>query len=172
MKDVTAVPVNKVRDRRVESFAVRTFQKQDGAVFHLGLPVPVGHFTQISAEPSLIDAAESLAYTYFLTCRVILTCLAFSRAAGLETTSEYLILLPFPRKGFLHGRSHLPPRTRSRDSADEVAKAMERVAKEFARVARVPGCRPGKAPVSLIRRRFADDIKGEVVQSLVPERVE
>src|SRR5260370_7892662 len=56
--------------------------------------------------------------------------------------------------------------------ADEVAKAMERVAKEFARVARVPGFRPGKAPVSLIRRRFADDIKGEVVQSLVPEPVE
>src|ERR1700682_3691947 len=56
--------------------------------------------------------------------------------------------------------------------ANEVAKAMERVAKEFARVARVPGFRPGKAPVSLIRRRFADDIKGEVVQSLVPERVE
>src|ERR1700675_1202051 len=56
--------------------------------------------------------------------------------------------------------------------AEEVAKAMERVAKEFARVARVPGFRPGKAPVSLIRRRFADDIKGEVVQSLVPERVE
>ena len=56
--------------------------------------------------------------------------------------------------------------------ADEVTKALERVAKEFARVARVPGFRPGKAPVSLIRRRFADDIKGEVVQSLVPERVE
>ena len=56
--------------------------------------------------------------------------------------------------------------------AEEVSKAMERVAKEFARVARVPGFRPGKAPVSLIRRRFADDIKGEVLQTLVPERVE
>jgi len=56
--------------------------------------------------------------------------------------------------------------------ADEVTKKLESVAKEFARVARVPGFRPGKAPVSLIRRRFADDIKGEVVQSLVPERVE
>jgi trigger factor len=56
--------------------------------------------------------------------------------------------------------------------AEEVSKATERVAKEFARVARVPGFRPGKAPVSLIKRRFADDIKGEVVQSLVPERVE
>src|SRR6202171_5738501 len=56
--------------------------------------------------------------------------------------------------------------------ADEVSKAMDRVAKEFAKVARVPGFRPGKAPITLIRRRFADDIKGEVLQSLVPERVE
>jgi trigger factor len=56
--------------------------------------------------------------------------------------------------------------------ADEVSKKMESVAKEFARVARVPGFRPGKAPVSLIRKRFADDIKGEVFQSLVPQRVE
>jgi trigger factor len=56
--------------------------------------------------------------------------------------------------------------------AEEVTKAAEKVAKEFARVARVPGFRPGKAPVSLIKRRFAEDIKGEVLQSLVPERVE
>jgi trigger factor len=56
--------------------------------------------------------------------------------------------------------------------ADEVTKKMDTVAKEFAKVARVPGFRPGKAPVSLIRKRFADDIKGEVLQSLVPERVE
>jgi trigger factor len=55
--------------------------------------------------------------------------------------------------------------------AEEVSKAMERVAKEFARIANVPGFRKGKAPISLIRRRFADDIKGEVLQSLVPERV-
>src|SRR5216683_3343721 len=50
--------------------------------------------------------------------------------------------------------------------AEEVTKATERVAKELARVARVPGFRPGKAPISLIKRRFADDIKGEVRQSL------
>jgi trigger factor len=56
--------------------------------------------------------------------------------------------------------------------AEAVQKAVARVAKEFARVARVPGFRPGKAPVTLIRRRFADDIKSEVLQSLVPEQVE
>ena len=56
--------------------------------------------------------------------------------------------------------------------AEDVSIATERVAKEIARVARVPGFRPGKAPVSLIKRRFAEDIKGEVLQSLVPEKVE
>jgi len=55
--------------------------------------------------------------------------------------------------------------------AEEVQKAIERVAREFARVARVPGFRPGRAPVTLIRRRFAEDIKSEVLQSLVPERI-
>src|SRR5215468_10769057 len=56
--------------------------------------------------------------------------------------------------------------------ADEVSKAMERVAKEFARLARVPGFRPVKAPISLIKKRFAEDIYGEVLQALVPQQVE
>jgi trigger factor len=55
---------------------------------------------------------------------------------------------------------------------EDVKKAVERVAREFARVARVPGFRPGKAPVPLIRRRFADDIKSEVLQSLLPGQIE
>lgn len=53
--------------------------------------------------------------------------------------------------------------------AENVQKATEKVARDIARVARVPGFRPGKAPVALVRRRFADDIQGEVLQSLVPE---
>jgi len=56
--------------------------------------------------------------------------------------------------------------------ADEVSQATEKVAKEFARLARVPGFRPGKAPISLIKKRFAEDIKGEVLQTLVPQQVE
>jgi trigger factor len=56
--------------------------------------------------------------------------------------------------------------------AENVSKATEKVARDLAKVARVPGFRPGKAPVTLIRRRFADDIQGEVVQSLVPEYLE
>src|SRR6202166_4091819 len=56
--------------------------------------------------------------------------------------------------------------------AENVSKAAEKVARDLARVARIPGFRPGKAPVTLVRRRFAEDIQGEVVQSLVPEYLE
>lgn len=56
--------------------------------------------------------------------------------------------------------------------ADTVQKAADKVARDIVRVARIPGFRPGKAPMTLVRRRFADDIQGEVVQSLVPEYLE
>src|SRR5713101_9224301 len=56
--------------------------------------------------------------------------------------------------------------------APDVEKASEKVARDLAKVARVPGFRPGKAPLTLIRRRFAEDIRGEVLQSLVPEQIE
>ncbi len=56
--------------------------------------------------------------------------------------------------------------------AENVQKATEKVARDIARVARIPGFRPGKAPVTIVRRRFADYIQGEVVQSLVPEYLE
>ena len=53
--------------------------------------------------------------------------------------------------------------------ADNVQKAADKITRDIARVARIPGFRPGKAPATLVRRRFASDIEGEVVQSLVPE---
>ncbi len=56
--------------------------------------------------------------------------------------------------------------------AEKVKQESERIAREFARVARVPGFRPGKAPVTLIQRRFAGEIKEEVLQALVPEFIE
>ncbi len=56
--------------------------------------------------------------------------------------------------------------------AEKVQAEIEKIAKDLARVARIPGFRPGKAPVTLIRRRFSEDIKNEVLQSLVPDRLE
>jgi len=56
--------------------------------------------------------------------------------------------------------------------AEEVQKASEKIVRDIAKVARVPGFRPGKAPATLIRRRFADDIRSELLQQLVPERID
>ena len=48
--------------------------------------------------------------------------------------------------------------------ADNVQKAADKITRDIAKVARIPGFRPGKAPTAIIRRRFASDIEGEVVQ--------
>lgn len=55
---------------------------------------------------------------------------------------------------------------------DVVRRHAETVTAQFARAARIPGFRPGRAPSSLIRNRFRDDIKSEVVQALVPKAFE
>ena len=48
--------------------------------------------------------------------------------------------------------------------ADNVQKASEKVARDIARLARIPGFRPGKAPVTLVRRRFSGPSLVEVVE--------
>jgi trigger factor len=50
----------------------------------------------------------------------------------------------------------------------EVEAETERVVAELQKRVRLPGFRPGKAPVALIRTRFQEDIKQEVVEHLVP----
>ena len=53
--------------------------------------------------------------------------------------------------------------------AERVEKETKKVVREYARVARIPGFRPGKAPAEMIRRRFWDDIRGEVLHNLLPD---
>jgi trigger factor len=43
------------------------------------------------------------------------------------------------------------------------------IAREFARKARVPGFRPGKAPVNVVRNRYKDEIVSEMMQHLLPK---
>jgi trigger factor len=52
--------------------------------------------------------------------------------------------------------------------AEVVRQEAQAVAGEFARKARIPGFRPGHAPTSIVQRRFRDDIRSEVVQTLLP----
>jgi len=53
--------------------------------------------------------------------------------------------------------------------ADVVQREAQKITGQYARVARLPGFRPGHAPTSLVRRRFKDEIKSEVVKTLVPK---
>lgn len=55
---------------------------------------------------------------------------------------------------------------------DIVKQESEAVTAQYRRVARIPGFRPGRAPASLIRRHFQDDIRNEVVQTLLPKYFE
>lgn len=54
--------------------------------------------------------------------------------------------------------------------ADEVSKAFKGVLKRYQKLARIPGFRAGKVPESLIRSKFAKDIRQEVLEGLVSER--
>jgi trigger factor len=55
-------------------------------------------------------------------------------------------------------------------SAEEVSETYRRVAENYRKHAKIPGFRPGKVPESVIRRRFADKIQREVIDTLLPER--
>ena len=54
--------------------------------------------------------------------------------------------------------------------ADEVSKAYAKVTKRYQKMARIPGFRAGKVPESLVRNRFAKELRQEVMDSLVQER--
>jgi trigger factor len=55
---------------------------------------------------------------------------------------------------------------------DIVRQESDAVTAHYRRLARIPGFRPGRAPASLIRRHFQDDIRNEVVQTLLPKYFE
>ena len=47
----------------------------------------------------------------------------------------------------------------------------DRISARYAKLATVPGFRRGHTPVSVVRTRFKDDIRGEVLRELVPQAV-
>jgi len=55
--------------------------------------------------------------------------------------------------------------------ADEVEKAFEAVTRAYARRAAIPGFRKGKAPQSVIAKRFGDEIKTDVLEAVLPDAV-
>ena len=55
-------------------------------------------------------------------------------------------------------------------SAEDVTKSYRRATREYQKYAKIPGFRPGKVPEAVVRRRFANEIRKEVIDSLLPER--
>jgi trigger factor len=52
--------------------------------------------------------------------------------------------------------------------AEEVARETETLVQKYQKLARLPGFRQGHVPASIIRQRFAEDLKSDVVEALVP----
>ena len=76
-------------------------------------------------------------------------------------------------QGHQHGPALNPECTRELVldvPADEVTRAYHGVAANYRKYAKIPGFRAGKVPESVIRRRFAAEIRKEVIDSLLPGR--
>ena len=56
--------------------------------------------------------------------------------------------------------------------ANIVNEEVKRASAEMARVARVPGFRPGRVPVSVIRQRYKTELRQEALRNLLPSAVE
>ena len=52
--------------------------------------------------------------------------------------------------------------------AEDVSRETENLIQKYRKLARLPGFRRGHVPASIIRQRFSEDIKSEVVDALVP----
>src|SRR6185437_649252 len=71
-----------------------------------------------------------------------------------------------------HGPTFNPELTRTVEvtiPADEVSRARRSVVKRYQKQARIPGFRAGKVPESLIRGRFAEGIRQEVLEAVMPQ---
>ncbi len=53
--------------------------------------------------------------------------------------------------------------------ADIVTSETEAIVRKYTKLAKIPGFRKGKVPAGVVRQRFGDDLKSEVVESLVPK---
>jgi trigger factor len=74
-------------------------------------------------------------------------------------------------EGHQHGPALNPELTREVEvevPADEVTRSFRSVVKKYQKQARIPGFRAGKVPESLIRTRFSDGIRQDVVEAVLP----
>ncbi len=54
--------------------------------------------------------------------------------------------------------------------AEDVSKAFRKVTRNYQRYAKIPGFRAGKVPETVVKRRYAAEIRKDVIDGLLPER--
>ena len=54
--------------------------------------------------------------------------------------------------------------------AEDVTKAFRGITRNYQKYARIPGFRPGKAPESVIKRKYASEIRKDVLDQILPEK--
>ena len=54
--------------------------------------------------------------------------------------------------------------------AEDVSKSFRSITRNYQKYAKIPGFRAGKVPETVIKRRFAEQIRKEVIDGLLPER--
>jgi trigger factor len=97
------------------------------------------------------------------------------------SSTETIETTPTPEAGAEQGHEHThehhhapslnPDCTREVEvevPADEVSRAFRSITKRYQTQARIPGFRAGKVPESLIRSKFADSLRQDVVESVLP----
>jgi RpiB/LacA/LacB family sugar-phosphate isomerase len=83
-----------------------------------------------------------------------------------------------PHPNFIRGHFHLALIEGCRHSLEisipvqEVEAETSRVTEDVQKRARLRGFRPGKAPISIIRKEFGGDIRQRVLESLIPKHLE
>jgi trigger factor len=55
---------------------------------------------------------------------------------------------------------------------EAVRAAYDRISAQYSKLAKVPGFRPGHAPLSVVRTRYRDEIRSEVLRELVPQAIQ
>lgn len=54
---------------------------------------------------------------------------------------------------------------------DAIRKAFNEISKRYAKIATIPGFRPGNAPVNVVQTRYKDEIQNEVLREIVPNKI-
>jgi trigger factor len=55
--------------------------------------------------------------------------------------------------------------------AETIKQAYNEISQQYAKSARVPGFRPGHTPASVVKTRFKDEIRSEVLRAVVPDAI-